>query len=76
VSDDNDLLKLHMEQDQQRFESIETRFTGIDTKLDVLIANQNKQKGFIAGVSMAFSLLASAVIGLGLYIWRQATGHQ
>lgn len=76
MSDDNELLKLHMEQDQQRFESIETRFTGIDTKLDVLIANQNKQKGFIAGVSMAFSLLASALIGLAVYVWRLTTGQQ
>ena len=42
----------------------------IDAKLDALIASANKQKGFIAGVSMAFSLLATTVVGLIVYIWN------
>jgi F0F1-type ATP synthase assembly protein I len=72
-----ELLDLHMEQDKQRFDSIDKqlhegdeRMKSIDTKLDALIASANKQKGFIAGVSMAFSLLASTVIGLVIYIWN------
>lgn len=62
-----ELLELHMEQDKERFDKIEA-------KLDVLIANQHKQKGFIAGVSMAFSLLATTVIGLVVYIWQKSFG--
>lgn len=76
-----ELLELHMQQDTQRFDSIDkkldngqTRMNSMDAKLDVLIAAQNKQRGFIAGVSMAFSLLAATVVGLVLYIWRLVTG--
>lgn len=73
-----ELLDLHMEQDKQRFDAIDKQLTAgdvrmasIDAKLDELIASANKQKGFIAGVSMAFSLLATTVVGLCVYIWQQ-----
>lgn len=72
-----ELLDLHMQQDKERFDAIDKQLTAgdvrmasIDGKLDALIASANKQKGFIAGVSMAFSLLASMVIGLVVYIWN------
>jgi hypothetical protein len=61
------LLELHMEQDKERFDKI-------DAKLDALIENSNKQKGFVAGVSMAFSLLATTIIGLIVYIWQKSFG--
>ena len=61
------MLKLHMEQDKERFDSIEA-------KLDLLIAAHNKQRGFIAGVSTAFSLLATTVVGLVVYIWQRFGG--
>ena len=60
-------LERHETEDKERFDKIEA-------KLDVLIANQNKQRGFIAGVSMAFSLLATTVIGLVVYIWQRSFG--
>lgn len=63
----DELLKQHFDQDDKRFDKI-------DAKLDMLIAVQNKQKGFIAGFSAAYSLLAATVIGLVLYIWRTWTG--
>lgn len=62
-----EMLELHMEQDKERFDKIEA-------KLDVLIESANKQKGFIAGVSMAFSLLATTVVGLIVYIWQRNFG--
>ena len=66
----DELLKLHFEQDDRRFEAGEKRMNSIEGKLDVLIAAANKQKGFIAGVSAAFSLLATTIIGLVVYIWQ------
>lgn len=62
-----ELLELHMEQDKERFDKIEA-------KLDVLIEANSKQRGFIAGVSMAFSLLATTIIGLIVYIWQKSFG--
>ena len=58
------LLELHMQQDKERFDSI-------DEKLDTLIAAHNKQRGFIAGFSAAFSVLAATVVALAGYIWKQ-----
>lgn len=66
----DDMLKLHFEQDDKRFEAGEKRFNSIEGKLDLLIANANKQRGFIAGVSAAFSLLATTIVGLVVYIWQ------
>lgn len=78
----NDLLNLHMQQDQDRFDRIDkqleagdARMKNIDEKLNVLIATANKQKGFLAGVSMAFSLLATTVAGLIVYIWQRWSGQ-
>lgn len=61
------LLELHMEQDKQRFDSIEG-------KLDVLIEAHAKQRGFLAGFSMAFSVLATSIVGLIVYIWQRNFG--
>jgi len=63
----DELLKLHFEHDDKRFAAIEQ-------KLDVLIEAQNKQRGFIAGFSAAFSLLVTTVIGLVVYIWQRQFG--
>lgn len=78
----NELLELHFEQDNQRFESIEKKLTAgdvrmasIDAKLDVLIASANKQKGYLAGISTGFSLLATTVVGLVVYIWQRWAGQ-
>ena len=57
------ILELHMEQDQKQFDQI-------NAKLDTLIKANEKQRGFIAGFSAAFSLLVSAVVGLVIYIWN------
>jgi hypothetical protein len=57
------LLELHIENDKEQFAMI-------NVKLDALLEANAKQRGFLAGFSAAFSLLASAVIGLGLYIWN------
>lgn len=56
-------LERHEAQDNIRFDKI-------DAKLDALILAQSKQKGFIAGFSAAYSLLAASVVGLILYIWN------
>lgn len=64
------MLTHHMEQDEKRFDNIDERFNALDHKLDVLIEAHNKQKGFIAGFSAAFSLLASMVVALAVYIWQ------
>ena len=61
------LLELHMEQDKERFDKLEA-------KLDVLIEAHSKQRGFIAGVSAAFSLLATTIVGLIVYIWQRSVG--
>ncbi len=77
----DELLGLHMEQDKERFDAIDRqlalaknealkRMDSIDGKLDELIAAQNKQKGFISGVSMAFSMLAATIVSLIVYIWN------
>lgn len=63
----DEMLKLHMEQDKERFDSI-------DAKLDMLIEAHNKQRGFIAGFSAAFSVLAATVVALAGYIWKQVGG--
>lgn len=62
-----ELLELHMEQDKERFDKIEA-------KLDLLIDAHAKQRGFIAGFSAAFSVLATSVIGLIVYIWQRNFG--
>lgn len=64
------MLAMHIEQDELRFSQGEKKFDEINSKLDMLIEAHNKQRGFIAGVSMAFSILASAVVGLAIYIWN------
>lgn len=61
------LLELHMQQDKERFDSI-------DAKLDSLIAAQNKQRGFIAGFSAAFSVLATMLVSLVVYVWQKNFG--
>jgi putative heme iron utilization protein len=61
------LLELHMEQDKERFDKI-------DAKLDALIENQNKQRGFVAGFSAACSILVTSLIGLVIYIWQKHFG--
>jgi len=61
------LFEIHMEQDKERFDSIET-------KLDTLIEAQNKQRGFITGFAFAFSVLATAIAGLITYIWQKNFG--
>lgn len=61
------LLELHMEQDKERFDAIEA-------KLDVLIEAHAKQRGFIAGFSAAFSVLAASLVSLIVYIWQKNFG--
>lgn len=61
---DDKLFELHMQQDKERFDKI-------DAKLDALIEANNKQRGFIAGFSAAFSVLATSVVGLIVYIWQR-----
>lgn len=63
----DDLLKLHFEQDDKRFDEI-------NSKLDTLIEAQHKQRGFLAGFSAAFSLLVTTVVGLIVYIWQRQFG--
>lgn len=63
----DELLKLHFEHDDKRFDEI-------NGKLDLLLESHNKQRGFVAGFSAAFSLLATSVIGLGIYIWQKHFG--
>ena len=63
----DEMLKLHMEQDKERFDAI-------DAKLDKLLEAHNKQRGFIAGFSAAFSVLATTVVGLVVYIWQRFGG--
>ena len=60
-------MERHEAEDKERFDKI-------DAKLDALIAAQNKQKGFIAGFSAAFSLLVTTVVGLIVYIWLKQYG--
>lgn len=60
----DELLKLHFEHDDKRFDEI-------NTKLDALLEAHNRQRGFIAGFSAAFSLLVTTVIGLIVYIWQR-----
>lgn len=64
---DEKLLEMHMQQDKERFDAI-------DTKLDALIEAHNKQKGFVAGFSAAFSLLVTTLVGLLVYIWQKHFG--
>lgn len=62
-----ELLKQHMENDKEQFDAI-------NRKLDMLLEAHHKQKGFIAGFSAAFTLLAATVVGLVAYVWRQVMG--
>lgn len=71
----DDLLEMHFAQDKEQFESINKKFEAIDTKLDRLIEAHHKQRGFIAGFSMAFSLLAASVMAMAAYVWRTMTGQ-
>ena len=71
---DQELLKLHIKQDDERFAALDAKIAAIDAKIDMLLEAHHKQRGFLAGFSMAFTLLASAVAGLVAYVWRQLTG--
>jgi len=72
--DDQELLKLHFKQDDERFAALDAKIAAIDAKIDMLLEAHHKQRGFLAGFSMAFTLLASAVAGLVAYVWKQLTG--
>lgn len=61
------MFEQHARDDKEQFDEI-------NKKLDMLIEAHNKQKGFIAGFSAAFSMLIATVIGLVIYVWRQVTG--
>lgn len=58
------------EAQEARLDRLETRLDKLDAKLDELNERLAKQGGFVAGFASAFTLLASAVIGLAVYIWN------
>jgi len=55
---------------QARLNRIEARLDRLDAKLDQVNERLAKQGGFVAGFASAFTLLASAVVGLVVYIWN------
>lgn len=57
-----------------RMEAIEKRLDKMEVKLDVITESMAKQRGFIAGVSMAFTLLFGAIASLAAYIWQKHFG--
>lgn len=55
---------------EQRMDDIERRLGNIEGDLKTVVESMAKQRGFIAGVSVAFSLLATTIVGLVVYIWN------
>lgn len=64
------LLEQHTKQDAENFSELREEMRGVREDLGEVKLALEKQRGFIAGFSAAFSLLVSAVIALGAYIWN------
>jgi hypothetical protein len=55
---------------EARLDHIEARFTDLHRDVRETRDAVVKQRGFLAGASMAFSMLGSALVGLCIYIWN------
>lgn len=55
---------------EQQLADGKEKMNSMETKIDGLADTMSKQRGFIAGFSAAFSMLATALIGLVVYIWQ------
>jgi hypothetical protein len=58
------------EYEQNRLKRIEDRIDHLTADVSEIKTTLAKQKGFIAGFSMAFTLLWGMLIGLVVYIWQ------
>lgn len=64
------LLAQHTEQDAENFTELREEFKAVRKDVSEIKLALEKQRGFIAGFSAAFSLLVSAIVALGAYIWN------
>ena len=63
-------LRDHSAQDKENFERISDELKEIRTEVKGISEVLQKQRGFIAGFSSAFTLLVTMLVGLVVYIWN------
>ena len=64
------LLEQHTKQDAENFTELRDEMKAVRSDVGEIKLALEKQRGFIAGFSAAFSLLVSAIVALGAYIWN------